>query len=249
MMPAVLGLADAVLDRSWLSERPYGAAFREGVDRLGPTTRSLERLAWRCQTLVVRCQPPWERVTENFGRRDELLDTPAQLREVYDAYAHLQTSLPMTTLDPLSDLAKRWADILLHYPGASVPHALEVPSAGNLRGKVTLVGEAFAPVTDSDPLYQWPFGGFSGCSAWLAKQLTEAQISERDLFWVNADALTPEIVGHRAPVVALGQIAKERLEWFGRGPDHAVEHPQYWKRFHHREPYPLLDVLRELIDG
>ena len=31
MMPAILGLQDVVFDRSWLSEIPYGTAFRGGA--------------------------------------------------------------------------------------------------------------------------------------------------------------------------------------------------------------------------
>ena len=241
MMPAVLGLADVVMDRCWLSERPYARVYRQGVDRLGPATRALERLAWRCQTLVVRCLPPWERVKAN-GASDE---------ELYTIYHAMQTSLPMLTVDPFTRPAHTSVKVLHQYPGASVPHDLAVPSAGNLRGRVTLVGEAFPPVADRDPLYQWPFGSFcrDGYSMWLGEQLDAADISERDLFWISADALTPAIKDHRAPIVALGSEATRRLAECGRLPEHIVEYPQFWKRFHHNETYPLIDVLRGLTDA
>jgi len=52
MLPALLGYQDVVFDRCWLSEEPYGTAFREGQDRLGVVSvRMLERLAFRCGLL------------------------------------------------------------------------------------------------------------------------------------------------------------------------------------------------------
>lgn len=258
LMPAVLGVADVVMDRSWLSERPYGAAFRGGADRLGGATRTLERLAWRCATLVVRCFPPWERVLENFGKavsrtatshRAEMLDTTAELSTVYAIYAQFQTSLPMLTVDPFAAALRHLLDRVLRCP-ASVPHDLAVPSAGNLRGKVTIIGQQFAEHDDSDHLYRWPFGGLSrdGCSLWLADHLEEAKVSERDLLWINADALTPAIKEHRAPVVAFGGVAARRLTELGRPPERSVRHPAHHRRDYDGEPYILGDVLRELID-
>jgi hypothetical protein len=242
MLPAVLGFSDVVMDRSWLSERPYGDAFRNGTDRIGPTQRSLERLAWRCQTVVIRCLPPWERVHENFGQRPELLNNVNELREVYDAYANLQTSLPMITVDPFD----KTPDLSLY--AASVPHYLNVRSAGNLRSKVTLIGDKFGELNDHNPLYQWPFGSLcrSGCSQWLGAQLDEAGISERDLFWVNADALTAMVTRHHAPIVALGNEAAKKLKTFGVQFIETV-HPQYHKRFHANYRYPLIDLLMEIV--
>src|SRR4051812_18522188 len=60
MMPAILGHADVVLDRCWLSEIPYGLVMRDGDDRLGWQRRLLERLALRCRATVIRCLPPRE---------------------------------------------------------------------------------------------------------------------------------------------------------------------------------------------
>lgn len=241
MMPAVLGLADVVMDRSWLSERPYGAAFRAGEDRLRSAVRSLERLAWRCQTVVVRCLPPLERVVENFGRRPELLGTREELVAVYRSYEDLRTSLPMVTLDPFGT-----SDV--HHNGASVPHSLRHQTAGNLRGRVTIVGDRFAAMSDRDPLYQWPFGALcsDGCSRWLGDQLDAGGISERDLFWCNSDMLTEDILRHRAPIVALGDEAQRRLIDLGVMTAFVFPHPQHHRCFHANEPYALIPLLKEL---
>jgi hypothetical protein len=243
MLPAVLGFSDVVMDRSWLSEKPYGDAFRNGADRIGPTQRSLERLAWRCQTVVIRCLPPWERVLQNFGQRAELLNTTIELREVYDAYADLRTSLPMVTVNPFEQKPD------LNIYSASVPHHLHVPSAGNLRGRITLVGDKFGDLNDRNPLYQWPFGSLcqGGCSQWLGAQLDEAGISERDLFWVNADALTPAITRHCAQIIALGGEAAKKLRSLAVKEFVETTHPQYHKRFHASHRYPLIDLLTETV--
>lgn len=87
MMPALLGYQDVVFDRSWLSEVPYGQAFREGTDRLGdPSREMLDRLALRCGGAVVMCDPGWETVRSNFLARKhmEMLDDDNQLKIVYD---------------------------------------------------------------------------------------------------------------------------------------------------------------------
>jgi polyphosphate kinase 2 (PPK2 family) len=61
MLPALLGYHDVVFDRCWLSETPYGEAFREGQDRLTQADRRmLERLALRCGAVVVKCLPEWD---------------------------------------------------------------------------------------------------------------------------------------------------------------------------------------------
>src|ERR1700743_601382 len=66
MLPAIYGHQPVVLDRSWLSEIPYGIAFRDGMDRVGIRRRILERVALRCQTIVVRSKVRWEDVKENY---------------------------------------------------------------------------------------------------------------------------------------------------------------------------------------
>ncbi len=227
MMPAVLGYADVVMDRAWLSER----LFRHGVDRLGARLRILERLAWRCQTLVVRCLGPFDQL--GYGSD------------------FAWGSLPRMAVDPIDGDDKHNVARILHAltNDASIPHSLSQPTAGNLNGKVLLVGEGYGAKTDADPLYSWPFGSLSGCSLWLAEQLEEGGISERDLYWVNADGLTANVARLEMTIVALGAVAAERLVALGRMPDAVAEHPQAWMHFHHNEEYPLAEMLRGLISG
>jgi hypothetical protein len=79
-------------------------------------------------------------------------------------------------------------------------------------------------------------------------------IPEELLLWINAyDRLgNPAdfdlLVGNQMPVstIALGGNAAKWLEQNGYDRFVREYHPQYWKRFHHGERYPLLDKLKKL---
>ena len=259
MLPAVLGHEDVAMDRCWISEPIYGAAFRGGEDRVGFRRRALERLAWRCQTTVIVCLPPYSTCVTTFIARkgEEYLERVEQLTEVwhdYDARASTSTltSLPTVTFDPRAyDLAvacEHLDDLLV--TTHAIPHFVEPRTAGNLKARVLLVGERFGPVKRVDPTYQWPFGSlsFAGCSHWLGEQLDSAGIGEDRLLWVNSDGLTDAIgLTTGLSIVALGKTAEAELRRRGRVPDAVVLHPQFWKRFCHSEPYPLVNVLKELL--
>lgn len=253
MLPALLGYQDVVFDRSWLSEVPYGTAFREGVDRLGDVQRRmLERLALRCGTVVVNCRPAWDVVLENYLRRKqlEMLENDVQLRQVYDLYGgRLATVLPQAQYDYTNQPDVIQAMALYDHARPTV-HLTEVLSAGDLEADVLLVGEAFAEPKEQDSFYQWPFASFSGsgCSQWLTQQLMDAGISERAILWVNADQDVPLLFRQAQPgikVIALGNDAHVLLGDFGI--EHqTVQHPQAQKRFHASEDYDLITLLEEI---
>lgn len=246
MLPALLGYQDVVFDRCWLSETPYGVAFREGADRLSSASRRmLERLAMRCGAVVVKCDPGWQLVARNYSARKhlELLDNLGQLRQVYELYHSESTDLPTVHFDytvghgALSHAAIEQARFECH--------PIQLASAGNWGANTVLVGEGFAERKDQDPFYQWPFASFSraGCSQWLAEQLDVIEYSEADLLWINADqnlSLLHELCPGR--IIALGNVAADKLQRFHLKPI-AVVHPQFFKRFGGRVRYPLLDVL------
>jgi len=259
MLPAVLGHADVILDRSWLSERPYGAVFRKGVDRLGPAAvRSLERLALRCRTVVVRALPPKQEVINNFVRRKngEMLDNVAQIEAIYDLYCdEFRTALPVVDYDYTATNLEVFTGRFLYdaHDTGSKPHPLDWKSAGNIGAKVALVGDSFVPHKNRDVLYQWPFSTFGGGpSKWLALRLERAGIGEEKLFWVNADALTTDLVTMflrgTAPIIALGSTAEAVLRTAGVAVAASVPHPSTQSRFKatDEEDYELILYLKEI---
>jgi hypothetical protein len=250
MMPALLGYQDVVFDRSWLSDRPYGIAFRDGKDRLGDVNRRmLERLAMRCGGLLVQCLPPVETVLTCFrGRKGaEMLDNEDQLRRVYDLYLEEPTDLQCLKYDYTAP--GTWADGVGQLEEElMLCHPLDLQSAGNWNAKVVLVGEDFGERKDADPWYQWPFASFSsqGCSQWLTRQLIDGGIPESDLLWVNSDMPLDMVPMYRQTFVALGKRASLRLNDLDI-PHKGVVHPQAWKRFHSQDPYPLIPILQEIL--
>jgi hypothetical protein len=120
-----------------------------------------------------------------------------------------------------------------------------------IEGNVLLVGEQCSdPVNDTN---QYVFCSSKGCSGWLNRLLDAENLPEERFFWVNAlnnDGTRVDLSALSAllkpgAILALGSIAKKSCE------DHGVSfeyfyHPQYWKRFQSKHPYPLLARLKEL---
>lgn len=257
MLPALLGYQPVVMDRSWLSERPYGMVFRGGRLRVDATdVRMLERLAWRCGAVVVDCCAPLEACLVAFqSGRDEYLERDQQLAQVHALYRQMPTDLCVVEHNYTRDQSDGWDRRLASAIRQIRPlcHPLAVQSSGNLRARTVLVGPEFAELKDSDPWYQWSFASFNGqgCSRWVTAQLADAGITEDRLLWVNADQPLAELkqwlVDEHPTVVALGDgVAAKVQAQLGIEPL-TTYHPQYWKRFHRGEPYPLLDLLKEPI--
>lgn len=246
MLPALLGYQNVVFDRCWLSEHPYGQAFRGGADRLGLTTRLLERLAFRCGAVVVKCLPPWEVVLASYQKRkgQEMLENEDQLRHVYDIYAAQETQLPSVFFDYTE--GKTFAHDV--YDARPVCHPIDLASAGHWDyyahdPQFVLVGEKFAERKNTDPWYQWPFASFcgSGCSQWITRGLEDHGIGEAEILWANADQ-DLSLIDVKAKWIALGGEAATRLISLGI-PHETVPHPQYWKRFYPNQPYSLFTLM------
>jgi len=258
MLPALLGYQHVVFDRSWLSEIPYGTAFREGYDRLGDgSRRMLERLALRCGAVVVSCDPGWAKIKASFMARKhmEMLENDHQLYQVHKLYQEHRGQLPSVTWDygAGSTLERLSISVSERRPA---PHPLHLSTAGAWDAPIAIVGESFGEVKNQDAMYQWPFASFSraGCSQWLAAQLDLAEVPERRLLWVNADAELDFLssMPQLRHLVALGVSASERLRrlpWPVGTTIHQVPHPQFFKRFGSfkgSSRYPLVPLLKEL---
>ncbi len=249
MLPALLGYQDVVFDRCWLSEMPYGAAFREGKDRLNNASRRmLERLAMRCGAVVVKCQPAWETVKANYLSRKhiEMLDNEHQLKTVYDLYAEQPTDLPELVYDYTKEDLLTISKLMNDVESVRFPrHPLNLASAGNWDGEFVLVGRSFAERKDNDAFYQWPFASFSGegCSQWLTDQLDSIEVGEDQILWLNADQDLSILYDLNATkIVALGNEAYDQLYRL-KIQAQVVPHPQSWKRFNAKQPYPLLRII------
>lgn len=256
MLPALLGYQDVVFDRSWLSDLPYGVAFREGQQRIDfVAMRMLERVAMRCSTMVVFCDPGFQTCLGNFNSRRhmEMLKSGDQLLSVYNGYQMIRhtTQLPYTNYDYVNHhgIAEYLIDGLSLQCRVG-PHNVDLLSAGNINGRVLIVGDEFAERKDCDPLYQAPFVSFSnlGCSRWLTEQLMLQGVDELDLYWLNADQdfsmlENLNILG----MIALGHRAERRLEGTTGFEIKSLPHPNFWKRFNSHLIYPIGSYIKEIL--
>lgn len=244
-----------VMDRCWISEPIYAKA-KERENRIRVHhKRMLERYALSRRAAVVYCLPRFELCLEAWRARlgEEYLDQAGQLKQVYGDYVDaasrvraLKTAVPSLVYnyevhDP---------QVLLESARRLAPPKNLGPGLGRYSSRsVVLVGER-----QNGPL--GPFVSFdrSGCSAWLAERLEEAHVSEDRLYWVNAidrhtgRSTDPSFLEKMSPraVIALGQSAESWCREAGVE-CRRVDHPQYWKRFHHHETYPLITTLKEVL--
>lgn len=239
---------DVVWDRSHLGEQVYGPIYR-GVDTLPDAKRRmLDRWLLSHQAVVINCRPPYDTCLANWQERrdEEMLDDEHQLRAVYDAYGRLRTELPVVVHDYTFETP--WSDLFLQLV-ESVPPENHGPGVGYFgRGVTLLVGDQCNVKTDEPNL---PFIGSVGCSPWLADILEWYDVRETQLYWVNAyrpDGTKEDLsfINRLLPrrIIALGQRASTML--LAKNIDHEyVHHPSYWRRFHSRKRYPLIDLLRK----
>jgi hypothetical protein len=116
-------------------------------------------------------------------------------------------------------------------------------------GNILLIGEQASDPTNAPE--QQPFCSSKGCSGWLNRLLEQEEIPEERLFWLNAlnnDGSRVQLQRYVAElrpshVVALGSVASKLCQE-QNVLHHRFYHPQYWKRFHSKKPYALIEFLR-----
>lgn len=243
-----------VMDRSWLAEPVYGLVMRDGANRVPAwQRRMLERVALGAGAVVVHCHPSldacrraWEsRLHREYPQKAEQL---AQLHDLYGvARPGWAAVFPVLEYDYTSDDRARFLDLvdeaLLARRGNGDP-TIGAPVQdrpwlliGDRPGHPNPHALPFVSIVASDTRL--------GCSAWLADQLESWGVSERRLAWANqseVDGSQFEAFDRYRGVIALGGYA---LGWCETNDVSAAAtfHPQYWKRFHHHEPYPLKELL------
>lgn len=245
-----------VFDRLHLGERVYGPVLRDH-DGLGPIhQRMLDRVLMGLSAVIVYCDPGEEAMTRVWAERaasgKELVKDRSLFAEIVKRYGAVlrEQEVPW----------RRWsyleagADPLGQYFMDARGHENTGPGIGDWHpgGSTLLVGEQ---VNGSPGTLDWPFTGWAGSSRWLAEQLTSWGVPERNLYWVNAvtpsgEQLSPAFLADLQPrrVIALGKVAESWcLAHHGQEiiSFSVVDHPQFWKRFHAKEPYPLRHLLVE----
>lgn len=255
-----------LLDRCWISEVPYGLAFRSGLNRIAPAyRRMLERTALTLDAIVINCTPSTpDPCLEAYRARKHLeyLENEDQLRSVWEWFDQLTTATAgLTTLrydrtkpHAIDNVIEDLEWMFDHGPRNVGPGG----GAWAVNDSILIVGDR--PNTDRTGTlkHRIPFVGFhgGGAGAWLADQLEAAAIPESALYWINAyDAEgtpTPsDFIAALRPraIVPLGDNARAWCDaanvWYD--PAEKITHPQHHKRFHFGERYPLITHLKEYL--
>jgi thymidylate kinase len=243
-----------VMDRSWLAEPVYGSVMRRGENRVAPwQRRMLERVAMGAGAVVVLCRPALETCRRSWAARLER-EYPQKIEELmaihaeYAALAKVDWA-PVITYDYEADDERATMDMILNH--IEDQRRLEPTIGAHAKDSpVLLIGDR--PGGVGERRVNLPFVSLvttdatTGCSAWLTNQLEEWGVPEKDLAWANQENLDliefDDIETYRK-VIALGGYATAWCEQNYLRFE-STYHPQYWKRFHHYDPYPLRELIR-----
>lgn len=248
---------DEIVDRFHHSEVPYSLYHRQtDPDYIGIAMINRALLARKAITIL--CLPPWKEVKKQWYKRkkDELIQSETILRHIYKWYAAIRSDgVPQilydyTVEDNLRYVTERIEALINARPSSNIIKG--EPCGRFYSAKVLLVGESVGNVIQQEV----PFTGIKASGPWLTQLLLNADIHEGDLAWINvklSDGLSNMInvvktceTYHYEYVIALGNVASEAL--VRKGIEHeTVYHPQYWKRFHNKEEYPLITRLKEIL--
>ncbi len=252
-----------IMDRGWQAEPIYSrnadAERRKLGDRIGVAfRRMLDRCALTAGGVFVVCIPPRDVAWNNWLRRKgrEYIQQEAAFHRIWEGYwgflnGGLRTDLPVIHFD----YTKHGYHWLHEQSDVWRAPANEGPGIGCwTRKSILMVGEA--PGTQAGgtqlPFVHW---GRQGASYWLGEQLERSGVGEDQLYWVNAqdhmgEELKPDFIERMHPkgVIALGKVADQWCDKHGVKHE-VVDHPQYWKRFHSKRDYPLINLLKEMAHG
>jgi hypothetical protein len=241
MAPAIDQLRPVVIECSWITQEQHAGQMapvtREVFVKHRAQRRMLDRLALGCGALSIR-----------------VIDGAPTLRLLWPP-------MESYTLDTM--MVGDWDEVFfqdIEYklmnarnPGPGIGHWARHES-------ILLVGDQHGDTAQPyNVLRNIAFCSMSGkgCSEWVTEQIAAAGISERSLYWINARS--PKVGGgistpyafvedlNPAVIIALGNIAEAWCGRLGRA-FYKVPHPQSWKRFHHSQPYPLIDILKAVLE-
>ncbi len=236
-----------VFDRHYIGEGVYGPLLRGG-SKIGDQGRDLlERLIAARGVKVVICSPPWRELVKGWKSKEDLLKREAQLRQVQAGFLSEAKRLgikpydwacgdPETALVAPSTLPAG----VTGYPGADTLWVGERP------GKARLEWDLPFHCLTGSARYLWE--ALQGVKGW-----NERRGAWTNAFDVNGQRRDLTAIINALPkvrrVVALGSAAYRECmhRSFSSPMIRQVQHPQYWRRFHHHEMKIYIKNLEDAI--
>ena len=245
------GTDNTIYDRlSHLSEQVYGPVLR-GFFEPHFEHRAFDRACLSKRGVVILCDPGLEAAKKSWenNREYEVIKNVEQWMTGYYAYKKIKTHLPVVSYDWTNDSV---ADLVARVLKSSPSEDLGPGSGHFKQGNVLIVSDR----CNLSEQCEVPFAAKNGSSMWLSRLLDEVDIPEEKLYWTNSftwygNKIDPGYIELMNPskIFCLGKEAKKYLDSYGISYDNAFPHPQYWKRFHHYEPYLFVPALKEAADA
>jgi len=246
-----------VMDRWHLGEAVYGPLWR-GVSRLSPAGLSHVEAALDALGAVrVMCLPTYPELQTRFLTRGDDLTKLEELPYIHGAYQRLADHLDYVVITGSEDRQIALRGLLdLAWNRHARAQRVTVPSqrtyVGQLWPTALLVGDERNARPRPDLTRPFTPATAAGCSKWLWDAVIEAKL-HAEVGIVNAHEpgvdlrkLWEELDQPR--VVALGNRACRQLDL--AGVTHTmVRHPQYAKRFQHKNFDGYVESLREAMRG
>jgi hypothetical protein len=260
MMVAFKGEKHVIIENSWFGDRALGAMGQD-MSISDEKKRMLDRIALGCNAQVAYCCADTNTYAINtnklfpnsfqqYGSTIESMDNVwnnLDFKGLKVSRIDMRDGGYILDIDLLMDRTELFSGT---NPGVGI---------GNWNpGQVILIiGDRHGPTTQpykTDVNLAFCDMAKVGSSYWLASQLEIANIQENQLYWINAfdqfemptnhkfmDVLKPKAV------LALGDSA---IKWCDKNniKFEGFQHPQYHKRFHYNEAYPLIQRLKELTE-
>lgn len=242
-----------IMDRWHVGERIYGPLYR-GVSRLTDgEILHVELLLTSLNTVKVLVQPQdWSEVARRLRRRGEDFLKPEHVHSVHRCYESHASKYgyrraDSSQVDNLLQSAEMYAD------DQAAPSLTQLPGfLGNPWATRLLVGDRRnSSLSYVEATHKRAFTptNRAGSSSYLLDSMIRAGLSQ-NIGLVNAyeDGIDVNLVKtlsevHVSKVVALGAMASTKLTDLGI--EHAtVPHPQWWRRFRHKDMQGYVDLLR-----
>jgi hypothetical protein len=258
MMRDVLeGGKSVVIENSWRDDYVL-EAMGESAKIPKEYRRMLDRLALGCNAVIAYCRADTRTYAANLNKNLSYEVMKTLIDKMDSVWAKLESrGLAIVTINSSDSGFKTDVDALFDRANYHIRNSGPGIGLWNPGKVILLVGDRHGPSIQPykvDMNIAFCDMAKAGSSHWLSAQLDLMDIPESRLYWINAydsvgAATHSDFVGRLYPitVLSLGDNAKRWCDT-NHIRHEPFTHPQYHKRFHSKEPYPLIARLKELID-
>ena len=243
-----------VIESSWRDD--YVLDLMKGEVKIpSEFRRMLDRIALGCDAVVAYCYSDSRSYASRLATYEQMRPTIQAMEAAWNLAP--TNGLQTVKINTSDEGYKIDVDALMDRVRYMERNAGPGIGAWNPGRVVLLVGDRHGPSIQPykvDTNLAFCDMAKAGSSYWLSQQLESASILEEKLYWINAydkdgQPTDPNFVQALRPitVLSLGDFA---AKWCDSNHirHEGFRHPQFHKRFMFKDPYPLIDRLKELME-